>query len=34
MAPGDKSLPAARAMARISSVIFMEQYFGPHMLQK
>ena len=22
------------AIARISSVIFIEQYFGPHMLQK
>jgi hypothetical protein len=26
--------PPAWAMSRMSSVIFIEQYFGPHMLQK
>ena len=30
---GNGSSPSA-AIARMSSVIFIEQYFGPHMLQK
>ena len=27
-------MPLLAAISRMSSVIFIEQYFGPHMLQK